>query len=236
VQGRSPKRVLPGRPPCAGAQAAAPDKITIDGAEWTHDQIREAISHRVEFDARRAALPKAPNEYQATLPTDFQAPAGVRFEFDAQDPALARARDIALKRGIDQETFSDMLGVYAATKIGEQERSAALIQANRDKLGAAADNRINAIDTWLKARVGDKAKPMIAALKAFPVVETVEAFEGIMRAFTNQGGANFTQSGRSESQPEGNIPSLRSGASFASVRAAQDAARPLGPPRASGGR
>ena len=211
-------------------------EVTIDGADWSYDQIREAISHRVEFDARRAALPKASNEYQATLPSDFQAPAGVRFEFDAQDPALARAREIALKRGVDQETFSDMLGVYAATKIAEQQRTASLIQANREKLGSAGEARMNSIETWLQARCGAKAKPMMSALRAFPVVETVEAIESLIRQFTNQGGANFTQSGRAEDAPRASIPSLKNGASFASVRAAQDAARPLSPPRASGGR
>jgi hypothetical protein len=145
--------------------------LVTPATEWgALIQIRESIAHRIEADARKALLPLAPDKYEVRPPTDFPAPEGVRFEFNMNDPAHRKAREVAHKRGVDRGNCQRHARVFAATKIAEQQRTAQLIQANRERLGAA-DNRIGQIETWLRARVGAKADPMMALLPAYPVVE-----------------------------------------------------------------
>jgi hypothetical protein len=201
--------------------------VEIDGVSWSHDQVREAIAGRVEQDARKASLPQSANDYQIKLPPDFKAPEGVRFEFDPNDALLKSSRELAHKRGLDQEVYSDFLGLYAANKISEQQQLGTARAAELSKLGTAAQGRIDAIDTWLKARVGAKGALMAAQLRSYPVATMIEMFEGIMRSFSGQGGADYTQSGRQQEDNTGRIPGYEN-MNFNQRRAAQDAAAARG--------
>ena len=150
----------------------------------------------------------------------------MRFEFDKNDPGLARFQQLAHARGMDQQTFSDALGVYAANKIAEQQRLAPARAAELSKLGSAAEARIGAVETWLKARIGAKANLIAAQIRNFPVASMVEGFEEIMRQFCRQGGADFTQQGRSEQErPSGKIPGYEN-MSFTQRRVAQMTSHP----------
>jgi hypothetical protein len=167
-----------------------------DGSEFKESDLRAAISAKAEADSRRATLPAGPADYRVELPRDFQSPAGMRFELDAADPLIGRARELAHARGIDQGTFSDMLGVYAATKIGEQQMLSNARDAELSKLGSTAQNRVDAVSTWLRARVGPDADVLVNQLARYPHAKMVSAFERIIKSFSNQGGAEFSQGGR----------------------------------------
>jgi hypothetical protein len=103
---------------------AAPATYNIDGAEFSADDLRAALKHRSEDQIRRSGLPASPEAYELKLPADFQAPQGVSFQFDQSSTELQNFRQLAHARGIDQQTFSEALGVYAAAKIGEQQHLA----------------------------------------------------------------------------------------------------------------
>lgn len=182
------------------------------------------MARDAEASIRKNSLPQSADKYEVKLPGDFKAPQGVNFEFSKDDPLLARARELAHQRGLSQEEFSDFLGVYAASKIGEGQQLQVARDAQKALLGSAADNRIAAVETWLKARVGNKAEGIVAQLKNFPVAAYVEAFEEIARQFSHQGGAGYSQSGRTDPEPAPTIPAF-DGTNFTQVRAAQDAAR-----------
>jgi hypothetical protein len=177
---------------------AAPSSVEIDGVSWTHDQLREAVAHRLEDQARRASLPTDPRSYKTTLPPDFKAPEGVNFEFDERDPALQHFRQVAHARGMSQDDFSSALGAFAATKIAEQTQLAHARNAELGKLGSAGQARIEAVSTWLRARAGGDAEVICNQLKNFPHSTMVRAFEAVMKAFSDQGGANYSQSGRQQ--------------------------------------
>jgi hypothetical protein len=230
-----------GHSPAVEQRGAAPEpaeqKIKVGSAEYSAEELNAAAAHKVETDLRKASLPPSPDKYEAKLPADFKPPEGVTFELDQNSPELKRFRDLAHARGVDQDTFSDMLGVYAATKIGEQQHLATARNAEMNKLGSAATQRIDAIETWLKARAGEKSKITISQLRNYPVAGVVEMFEGLIRQFSNQGGADYSQSGRNNDQPDANkIPGYAT-MSFEQRRAAQDAqsGRAVNAPRASGG-
>jgi hypothetical protein len=175
------------------------EKKAVRAEDFTRD-YNDLTAFKTEADVRKAAIPASPDKYEPKLPADFKAPEGMEFQLNAEDPALKQFREIAHKKGMDQDTFSEALGAFAAVKIAEHQQLTAGRTAEMAKLGATADTRIDQVATWLTAKVGDKAAPMIAQLKQFPLAANVEAFEGIIRAFTAQGGTNFNQSGR-ETEP-----------------------------------
>jgi hypothetical protein len=175
---------------------------------------------KAEQDIRKNSLPKDAAGYEVKLPAGFKPPEGMTFEFIKDDPGLKQAAEIAHARGLDQEAFSDMLGVYAANKISEATKVATARTAEIAKLGAAGPQRIDSIDTWLKARVGPKADVLIAQLKAYPVASMVETFEEVIRQFSNQGGAGFDQRGRQTQADQGKIPGYEN-MTFEQRRAAQ---------------
>jgi hypothetical protein len=204
-------------------EAVIEPRVKINDVEYSESQVRDALAFKSEQEVRKQTLPQSPSGYEIKLPADFKTPEGVRFEFDKNDPGLARFQQLAHARGMDQQTFSDALGVYAANKIAEQQRLAPARAAELSKLGSAAEARIGAVETWLKARIGTKANLIGAQLRNFPVASMVEGFEEIMQQFSRQGGADFTQQGRSEPErPTGKIPGYEN-MSFTQRRVAQTA-------------
>jgi hypothetical protein len=220
TRGHSPTLDARDQAPPAGAERT----IKIGGAEYSEQQVRDSIAHKIEQDARKSALPKSPADYQLTLPPAFQAPEGVTFEPDYSDPLYQFARDQAFRRGMDQETFSELYGVYAAAEIAKHQHTHYVREANLAALGSAAPARLDAISTWLTARAGDDGKAMGEFLHRFPAVGMVRAVENLMRQFSGQGGADFSQSGRQQQEQKPNIPAF-DGGNFNQVRAAQDASR-----------
>ena len=226
-EGHSPARAA--RQQSAGGTPAE-QKIKLGEVEYSETQVRDALKSAAERDIRQRSLPADPNGYEVKLPENFKAPEGLAFQFDQNDPALAEFKRIAHAHGLDPTVFQDALGAYASTEIKKLQQTNSLIAKNRERLGSAVDARLAAVDQWMTAIAGDKAKPMIAALKQYPVVDTVEALETIIRRFSNQGGAEFSQSHREQQGEQGKIPDYEN-MSFTQRRAAQDALNTRGGPR-----
>jgi hypothetical protein len=199
---------------------AAEQKIRVGDAEYTAADLQTAIAERAVAQSRKATLPATPNDFQVKLPDGFELPAGVKFEFDAKSPELAQARKIAHARGMDQETFSDMLGAYAASKIGEAQRNAQLRDINMQQLGTAGPQRVEAVATFLQARAGNEGRQTADFLRQFPSAPIVKTMENLMKAFSSQGGADFSQSHRAQEEEAGTIPGYSS-MSFVAKRAWQ---------------
>ncbi|MGH6672355.1 MAG: hypothetical protein ACRECV_10340 [Xanthobacteraceae bacterium] len=202
--------------------SAAPETFSIDGADYAADDVRAALKFKAEQDIRKSGLPASPDQYQLTLPADFKAPEGVKFEFDSNSAELQNFKRLAHARGLDQQTFSEALGIYAANRIGEQQQLGTARTAELAKLGSAAGNRIAAVETWLKSQVGARANLIVNQLKNFPVAGMVEMFEDLARNSSNQGSASYSQSGRQQEENQGKISGYE-GMTFAQKRAAQDA-------------
>jgi hypothetical protein len=186
----------------------AEQKIKVGGAEYAAADLESAIAERAERQIQNAALPAGPDGYEAKLPASFQAPDGVRFEFDTNSPELARARQIAHAHGISQDAFSEFLGCFAATQIGGQMQQAKLREANLNQLGAAGPQRIEAIATWLGARAGDKDGLAVANfMRQYPAAPFVRTFERLIRQFSSQGNTPFSPQHRESADAEaGKIP------------------------------
>lgn len=214
-----------GQQQAAARPAYVPEKFwdttanTVKADDFTK-HVNDLSAFKAEADVRKQAIPASPDKYEVKLPEGFKPPEGMQFEFKVDDPAMIEARKAAHEMGLDQAGFSRLLGVYAANKLGELQATNAGRDAQKALLGSAADTRIDQVATWLEAKVGDKAKVMIATLKQFPVAANVEALEGIMRLFSAQGGTSFNQSHRETETEQGKIPGYEN-MNFAQRRAAQ---------------
>jgi hypothetical protein len=195
--------------------------IKLANGEYSEKVLNDAVAFKAEQDVRTATLPKDANGYEIKLPAEFKAPAGVDFKFDMNDPLLAEARNVAAARKLDQDTFSTMLGVYAANKIREFQNVSAARNAELAKLGATGPGRIDTVANWLQAKVGGKAGTMIATLKKYPVASNVEALEGLMSVFSTKGGTTFDQRVREAQKEPGKITGYET-MSFEQRRFAQD--------------
>jgi hypothetical protein len=174
-------------------------------------------------DARKLTLPTTPEAYELKVPADFKPPADVKFEFNPNDPTIARARQLALNRGLDQDTFSDFLGCYAAERIAEASKINTARNAEIAKLGTMAPQRIDAIKTFVHATCGSE---LGGALEQMLVTaKHVEAFESIINKFSRQGGTQFSQAHREGEPPKGTIPGFAT-MSFEQRRVAQMAQNP----------
>jgi hypothetical protein len=202
------------------SQAPGDRMISINGTDYAEQSVLDAMADRAQRQILQDGLPRDPNGYEIKLPEGFKPPEGMQFEFNQDDPALKTFREIAHRRGMDQATFSEALGAFASVKVAELAQTTAARQAQMAQLGSAADTRIDQVATWLKAKVGDKANILVSTLKAYPVASTVEALEGIIRAFSSQGGASFTQSGREGQDDTGKIAGYEN-MSFTQKRIAQ---------------
>jgi hypothetical protein len=196
-----------------------------DGTEHREADLLAALGERAEAASRKATLPSSPDAYEIKLPDDFQAPEGVRFEFDPRDPALKAARELAFQNGVSSDVFQKMLGVYASTKMGEAIQQAQLRDVNMRQLGVAGPQRVEAVSQWLAARGGADGKTMAAFIRQFPSSAIVKTMENLMRAFSSQGGADFSQSHRETGANEGKVPGYEN-MNFVQRRIAQMA---LGP-------
>jgi cell pole-organizing protein PopZ len=193
----------------ARAQAQTPpaeQKIRVGETEYDAQTVADAIAARAEAQSQRATLPASPADYRAELTPNFSPGEGVRFELDQKDPLLAQARELAFAKGLDQSTFSSLLDLYAASKVGEVQRNATMRDVNMKQLGAAAPTRIEAVATWLAARAGSDGKAVGDFLRQFPSSQIVKALERVMQYQSSGGGADFSQSHRAQQEDPGRIP------------------------------
>jgi len=160
AEGYSPAQQARQQQPSAGERM-----LTIGGMERPEQEVLDILASHAERQVAQAALPKDPNGYQIKLPEGFKPPEGMQWEFKTDDPALKTFREIAHRRGLDQETFSEALGAFASVKLAEHQMASGARQREMDKLGAVGQQRIEAVETWLKAKVGDKACTIISTLK-----------------------------------------------------------------------
>jgi hypothetical protein len=209
----------PGDQPGDQQQQQAGAKIKVGDVELTDIELKDLMRFKGEQDARKLTLPATADAYELKLPEDFKLPSGVaNFEFNKNDPTIARARELAHARGLDQQTFSDFLSVYAAERVAEATKIETARQNQIRLLGAMGPNRIDAVKTWAHGILGSELGGAIEGMLV--TAKHVEAFEKFMGRMANQGGAQFSQSHRQNEPPAGTIPGYDN-MTFAQKRAAQ---------------
>jgi hypothetical protein len=156
--------------------------------EKFYERFSNDSARLAEYDVHKNSLP---TKYEARLPPDFVLPPGApRVQFDEANPALAQARQIAHAEGMSQQGFEKLLGVFASTQIPgqmqQQTQLARLREANMAQLGVTANLRVDAVATWLQARVGGvEGKAMADTLRQYPAAQFVKGYETLIKQISN---------------------------------------------------
>jgi hypothetical protein len=106
VPGEAPRADAP--PPAEGEPA--PEKFKVGQYELSEPELAAMITRQAAEDIRKANLPSAPEGYEARLPADLKLPGGMEYRFDASDPSLVAAQNLAHAKGWSQQDFSEALG------------------------------------------------------------------------------------------------------------------------------
>jgi hypothetical protein len=197
---------VPTRPDWAPESAWNKDRgfdLDAFGKHYNAD-VAPKLASWAANEARKAQLPQKPEDVQLALPKDFTLPQGVEFKLDPAKPEFAKFRELAVKRGLDADTVSDLMGVYAETLVGSEAQIQTAKQAELAKLGANVTARVDAINTFMTAMVGpDGAKAIGSMLVTANIVTSVEK---LMAKFATQGAASFSQAHREPPGQPGRLP------------------------------
>jgi hypothetical protein len=182
---------------------AAGEKHKFGEFEFTEAELSEFLTSKADAELRKASLPATPADYKAELPANFEMPAGVEVKIDEADPLLIDARNWAHSKGLDQATFSEMVGLYASSKAKETAQLNAAHADQVAKMGANGTQRVSALEVWLRGMVGDKlAGPMRSMMVTADIVKGLETLQ---QKFSSQGSASFSQAHRAPQEPQGRI-------------------------------
>lgn len=164
--------------------------------------MQEHVAFKAAEDSARLSKPQKPEDYALELPKDFKAPAGFEFKLDPNGPLVGPAKAFALKHGLSKDAFHDLTALYAGNEITRLQHLDEVAKAEVAKLGAAGTARVGAIQTWLKATVGEDSAKAVNAMMV--TAAHVEAFEKMMKIVQSQGTHGFSQQHR-EHAPQGRI-------------------------------
>lgn len=205
-------------PSPAPAAGASPAPSTASRPDWLDetlwddkgvklDALKPLLDERtalVTAKAERAkAVPAGPDGYKLELPEGALAK-GLSFEFDEKSPLLAAARKTAHEMGLPQAEFSRLLGIYVQDRVAEEASLQEAVAAEKQKLGANANARVDAVHQFLgqlgEAKAGALKSMMFSALQ-------IEAMEDLVRLASGQGAAPLNGKGREGGDGKSAVPS-----------------------------
>lgn len=171
--------------------------------KYHNEQIVPKLTQLAAEEVRRNTLATKPDDVKLDLPKDFKLPEGMDFKLDSTKPEFNKFREIAVKRGLDADTVSELMGVYAETVVGSEATYAAAKKAELDKLGANATARVTSLNTFFEGHLGaEDAKFLRSSMYAAGVVT---AMEKLVAKFTSQGAASFSQAHREPGGQTGRV-------------------------------
>ena len=155
---------------------------------------------KAERDSELATVPDDLSGYEAALPDGFELPEGFEFKLADDDPVLEPARAFAKKHALSPAAFKELVGLAAHREIAQHKELAELASKQMEALGSKAAARVDAVQGWLKAKVGEDAAGQLNAMMF--TAGQVQAFEKLIGA-TKSGVAGVTGAGREgvKSQP-----------------------------------
>jgi hypothetical protein len=183
----------------------ADGRLAIGDLRLSADDVRGLLERKGIEDSRRATMPKDAASYDAGLPPDFVTPAGVGEFRWSDDPvsvaSLGQVKQLAFELGLDQSSFSKLVAVYAGHQVAEQARFNAAKAAEIAKLGSNAAARVDAISTFLHAKLGDELARALTG--SMYTANAVKAYERLINVFVNGnvGGSPGAHRDGASSQP-----------------------------------
>jgi hypothetical protein len=211
----APSATAPAEPAPAAAPAASATSTTerpafIPEAFWDAEKgaiksdefgthFSELTAFKAAEDSRKLTIPESADKYELKLPETSEL--AEKFKLDPDDPMVAIGREIAHELGADQSAFEKIVEKYAGMQVkaaeAQVEQTKLAEAAQNEALGPKAEERRNAVKTFLGAKYGPQAAEI--ANHFLGVASAVTMFERIMRDVSG-GTPGFTQTGRAASE------------------------------------
>lgn len=142
-------------------------------------KVGDLVSHLRDLETkaaeRTANVPGEGEAYDLALPDGFEKPEGIEIEFKTDDPLWTDFQDIARAEGVSKDAFGKFVGAFAKYQIAAQQADIDAYVAEKTALGANADARIKAAETYLKANLPTaQAEALGGALISKAGVEALE--------------------------------------------------------------
>lgn len=169
------------------------------------DDLNALVAFKAEHDANLAQVPEKADGYVVALPKDFQLPEGYELPegqespIDENDPRIGAAREYAHANHFSQAQFEGLVALGAQMDIAEATALKEAAGKQRAALGDKADQRINAVTTWLGAKLGGEFAQALAPMMF--TAKQIQAFEAIMR-LNRSGVPGNPGAGRDGGKPE----------------------------------
>jgi hypothetical protein len=193
--------VDPTKPATTGdgkATVTAEGRLRVGDLDLGPEDIA-GLMERSALEKLRATQIPADGAYEAKLPAELKLPGDVKFEVRADDPAFKDLKAWAQRAGLSQDQFSEALGIYAGDRARELTVLREASAKNLELLGAHANARVSAIDTWIRGVVGDELGKEMRGM--IVTAKIVQGFEKIIGRHASQGVMPFRQDGREPTTP-----------------------------------
>src|SRR5471030_1196738 len=185
-----PPRQDPGAVDPAAAAAASAEKLKVGKYEVSEAELASMMDRQAQDDLKKATLPAAPEAYEAKLPADLTLPGGQSYTFDKNDPSIAAAQNWAHAKGLSQDEFSQVLGIYASHVAQQNAALAARSSEEIAKAGVNAPQRVDAVGKWITGEMGEAdAAPIRATIVT---AAHLRFYEKLMQKASSQGAASFS--------------------------------------------
>jgi hypothetical protein len=197
----APNEPAPGDQPKPGDPQLAPrdssNRIQLTkGIAVTEQELHDLLAHKAAADSAKLTTPK-PGEYKLEFNDDFVLPQGVGWKWNEADPLLAQVREFASANNMSQATFSRLLQMHAASRLGEDLAFSEAKAKELAALGDSGDQRIRAVVTWMRSMVpAEHAAGLVRVLEMCPTASALRAMESLIQRWTNQGAARFNGGNR----------------------------------------
>lgn len=161
-----------------------PEELWDEKAGFKADAYNDLVAFKANRDAELAQVPESPDKYEARLPATFKLPEGIEIPegelvLDTNDQRIQFLREVAHQQNWSQAQFEDVLAMGVNMDIGENKKMQEAAAAEREKLGSRGAERVNAVTTFLDAKIG---KDHAGALRGMMfTAKQVEAFEALQR-------------------------------------------------------
>lgn len=190
--GGAPAPAAAGAPAAPQMPAGLPEQFwdATAGSVKVNDLVgsyAELNTFKSEYDAKMAALPAKPDDYKidVQLPKDWDVPKDYKFEINEDDPRLPMVREFAHKHKLSPEVLNELALLDAKIQIENHKRIDAEIQAEMKKLGQNGQQRIDAVNNYLKANVSPEEHQALRL--AFGDAAAFQGLEKLVTAALKQG-------------------------------------------------
>lgn len=159
-----------------------PESLWDEATGFKAQEYNDLVAFKADSDAALAQVPDSADKYEAKLPATFKLPEGVKegeYTLDTSDPRISLLREVAHSKQWSQADFEEVIAMGINMDITEGKQLQEAAAEEREKLGSRAKARVDAVNTFLSAKIGPELAGSLRGMMFN--AKQVEAFEALQR-------------------------------------------------------